>query len=108
MRTRLFHGLRGKALGPLALIAVVLLLLAIAIIWSLRAQQTAADRAEHADEAITRGNSLSRTLQAMESGIRGYRLTGDQSFLQPYSAGRTSFARDLESTRSFVRDNSDQ
>ncbi|MGI8553506.1 MAG: ATP-binding protein, partial [Dehalococcoidia bacterium] len=83
-------------------------LLALAVFWSLHEQASAADQAEHADEAIAQGTVLSRILQNMETGIRGYRLTGDSSFLEPYNSGRTQFARDLESTRTYVRDDKTQ
>lgn len=48
-----------------------------------------------------------RVLQAMtdaETGLRGYSLTGDVSFLQPYETGRRNLQRDLPQALDAVRD----
>lgn len=58
----------------------------------LQRQQQAGDLAMYADQ-------LEVDVLNMETGKRGYLLSGDESFLEPYEMGRGQFERDLEEAR---------
>jgi PAS domain S-box-containing protein len=49
-----------------------------------------------------------RHLDDVETGARGFALTGDERFLQPYQSGKYALWVDLEGLRLLVRDNPEQ
>ena len=76
------------ASGLLALIigaAFAVLLLAIG---DLRESER---RASQSQEVLTASNQLERLLLDLETGQRGFVLTGEERFLQPWQAARASF-----------------
>jgi signal transduction histidine kinase len=79
-RTRLSWQSFGALCVLFALNAVALILLLQAI----SSQQDAADVAQRAEEAATASSRLERFVVDMESGVRGYLLTGSDQFLDPY------------------------
>ncbi|MGI8554030.1 MAG: diguanylate cyclase [Dehalococcoidia bacterium] len=97
--------LRTRALSvPLSvaiLLAGVMLLLNI----SLHRQADGALWVEHTDVAIARGNQLMALILQRQSGLRGYLITRDQHFLEPYTQAETALPAQLASTRAFVQDN---
>jgi len=78
------------ASGLLALLtsaAFVVLLLAI------RDQRNSAQSARHSQEVLAAASRVERLLVDIESGTRGYLLTGEDLFLQPAQAGEASLAQ---------------
>jgi signal transduction histidine kinase len=78
------------ASGLLALLtsaAFAVLLLAI------RDQRSSAQLARHAQEVLAAANRVERLLVDIETGTRGYLLTGEDGFLQPAHVGEVSFAQ---------------
>ncbi len=51
---------------------------------------------EHADQVIGRANGILRLLVDMETGLRGFLLTGSDEFLEPYEAASRSIDRELQ------------
>src|SRR5947209_8785396 len=74
-------------LGLLTSAAFAVLLLAI------RDQRSSAQLALHSQEVLAAANRVERLLVDIETGTRGYLLTGDDRFLQPADAGEVSFAQ---------------
>lgn len=105
---RIHLSLRAKLLAAPLLMAVVFGGSALALNLSLRQQANASRSADQADEAIAQGNQLSTLILDMETGMRGYRLTGELLFLRPYTSGRSAFDGQMRSTRILVRDNPEQ
>jgi len=69
---------------PVGLLVVVGVLLALQI---LRMSDT--ERwVEHTDEAIAATNDLQKQIIDQETGLRGFIMTGDRSFLEPYDRAR--------------------
>lgn len=52
--------------------------------------------------AIDYGDSLIKSLVDMETGMRGYLVTGEEVFLEPYHAGKEQVARLLEETKAHL------
>jgi signal transduction histidine kinase/CHASE3 domain sensor protein/ActR/RegA family two-component response regulator len=59
----------------------------------------------HTQDVITKARELTVFMVDMETGQRGFLLTGDESFLQPYRDGREGFDKTLDEARALVRDN---
>ncbi len=63
---------------------------------------------EHTDRVI---NNLNRSLKLsvdMETGMRGFLLTGDERFLDPYEVAKPAIMSELQGLEELVADNPDQ
>ena len=63
---------------------------------------------EHTDRVI---NNINRSLKLsidMETGMRGYLLTGDERFLDPYEVAKPAIVAELNGLEGLVADNPDQ
>jgi signal transduction histidine kinase len=80
LRTRLSWQSFGALCLLFALNAVALVLLLNAI----SNQQNAADFAQRSEQSVAASSHLERLVVDMESGVRGYLLTGADRFLDPY------------------------
>jgi CheY-like chemotaxis protein/signal transduction histidine kinase len=63
---------------------------------------------EHTDRVI---NNINRSLKLsvdMETGMRGFLLTGDERFLDPYEVAKPSIIAELKGLEELVADNPDQ
>lgn len=58
----------------------------------------------HTHEVIGSTELLQRTMVDMETGQRGFMLTGDQAFLEPFDAGLAVFEGLILETKELVRD----
>ena len=70
-------------------LAGVLLLVALMVgsaFWSFRQTEGAVEARKHTYDLIVRANALLSELRDAETGQRGYLLTGDDLFLEPYLA----------------------
>src|SRR5579862_6371269 len=53
-------------------------------------------------EVIEQAQAVLSTLKDSETGQRGYLLSGDESYLEPYAAARTRYASELQQLRALV------
>ena len=87
-----YFGLRTRLPLPLpSLIGVALALAAVAasaffIYQSLQTRRVAADRVSHTLEVIQQLEGRLSTLKDAETGQRGFLLTGEERYLEPYTA----------------------
>ena len=77
-----------KTLAALAGVTLLVLFGGAASFWAFKQMETAATARKQSDELISRANELLSELRDAETGQRGYSLTGDESFLEPYLAVR--------------------
>jgi PAS domain S-box-containing protein len=68
----------------LALPIIALALLALITAYGFRQAQQSARRVDRADQVIAHANNLVKLMVDEETGLRGYLLTGDRLFLEPY------------------------
>ena len=68
----------------LALPIVALALLALTLVFGFRQVQRNARRVDHSDQVIAHANNLIKLLVDEETALRGFFLTHDPTFLQPY------------------------
>jgi CheY-like chemotaxis protein/CHASE3 domain sensor protein len=88
--------LLGGLIGALVFVALILFLLST-IRW-----------VEHSDTVTRSASELQRRSIDMETGLRGFLLTGDESFLQPYRGALPRIKGDLDALRKLVSDNRQQ
>ncbi|WP_353571290.1 CHASE3 domain-containing protein [Candidatus Albibeggiatoa sp. nov. BB20] len=63
---------------------------------------------EHTYETITSAKIILAYAIDMETGVRGFLLSGDEEFLQPYNHGKQAFFTTLKTLQTEVNDNSTQ
>jgi methyl-accepting chemotaxis protein len=59
----------------------------------------------HSHEVLGEAETLLRAAVDAETGLRGFVITRDESFLEPYTAGLAAFDRDATTLRRLVSDN---
>ncbi|WCM24653.1 response regulator [Paraburkholderia bryophila] len=64
--------------------------------------------AEHSERVIGQANEMLRLAVDRESSMRGFLITGDESFLVPYETGGPKFKTQIESLQQLVSDNPPQ
>ncbi len=84
------------------------LLLAIALGYSLQRLENSARWVDHSDEAIAGGNRLIKLMVDEETGVRGYLITQNPSFLQPYDQAERELPQEFDRLIVTVRDNPQQ
>ncbi len=98
-----------KLLRRTVLIPVVLLLLlAATLVIEILGLTTSFGWVDHSDEVIANARQLMRYMLDMESGLRGFYLTGDQSFLDAYKAAKPQVPEQLAVLDGLTRDNPSQ
>ena len=63
---------------------------------------------DHTDRVINNANETARLSVDMETGMRGYLLTGDTQYLGPYEVARPRITAQLEALQELVADNPSQ
>jgi signal transduction histidine kinase len=64
--------------------------------------------AEHSERVIGQANEILRLAVDRESSMRGFLITGDESFLSPYESGGPKFKTQIEGLQLLVSDNPPQ
>src|SRR5215471_15101718 len=87
-------------------IAIALLtLLLVAAIVSLAALGKASYWAKHSDQVRVAVGRFMTTVVDAETGVRGYLLTHDRSFLEPYDRALATWRDEVEAVRRLTEDN---
>jgi len=63
---------------------------------------------EHSERVIAQANELRTLTVDMESGMRGFLLTGEEAFLTPYKLARPKVGTAIDTLAELVADNADQ
>jgi methyl-accepting chemotaxis protein len=90
-----------------AMVLLVLALVSIAYMNFLRLNQ-ANEANVHTYQVIGAADGIMQSLTDMETGTRGYALTGKDEFLQPYVDGKDSFKKNLLLARSLSSASAEQ
>ncbi len=96
--------LRRTVLIPVAL----LLLLTATLVVEILGLTTSFGRVDHTDQVIVNVRQLMRYMLDMETGLRGFYLTGDQSFLDAYKAAKEEVPEQLTVLDRLTSDNPSQ
>jgi signal transduction histidine kinase/DNA-binding response OmpR family regulator/CHASE3 domain sensor protein len=98
---------RNTMIGFVIAIASVVVLAMLS--YKALADRTAAsDRVAHSTRIINELRAVLTTLQDAETGQRGFLLTGDETYLQPYTGSSPALEAELQRLRSFLQDSPDQ
>lgn len=92
--------LRRSLLLPVVSLIGVMLLLS----WAAGRVLSQAELVRHTDEIMTRANLCLKLAVDMETGVRGYQLTGDEALLQPYSEARAAIEEEFGRLQRLVLD----
>ncbi len=90
-----------------AVIAVFLVIIVLTYVSQLR-QVSAIEMNRHTFEVLENASKLLQSLMNIETGQRGFLLTGKEDFLEPHAAGTKSFTSTLAHIRSLTSDNAKQ
>jgi signal transduction histidine kinase len=93
------------ASGLLAVIVGATFAVLLSMIGELR---DAGARAKHSEEVLVVANRLERLVVDLETGERGFLITADESFLQPWQAARAAFPEQARTLERMVADNPGQ
>ena len=72
-----------------------LIIVAVALYWQVSTSSHTVDRIQDSDEAIAQTNLIGRLVIDEESGLRGYLVTADDRFLDPYNKAGDAFPGSL-------------
>jgi signal transduction histidine kinase/CheY-like chemotaxis protein len=93
----------------LVMVPLVGLLILLAAIFWLQAQTQAATRAtQHSDVVIARADELLTMMVSAETGARGFIITGDPLFAEPFNEAAVVVPAQAEELADLVRDDADQ
>jgi two-component system sensor histidine kinase/response regulator len=101
---RLSRGLSRPTGAAFALVILLITGTFGALVLNVRGLNDDAQNALRAERILGESNAAERALVDVETGLRGFLLTGDADYLAPYEAGRLRYAGHLESMRILVHD----
>jgi PAS domain S-box-containing protein len=96
--------IRAKIGAGLATALLVLVVGAASYI-AVRRSGRAASAVAHTDSVLIEREKVLSSLKDAETGSRGYLLTGDTSFLEPFNGANTKFTASLDRLRKLTADN---
>jgi len=94
--------LRTYLLRSQAPLWAVLALFGAAELWSTRSNLIASHQAALSQQELSGAQSLMKTVVDLETGVRGYVITGDPVFLEPYSEARVRLGAQLEDLKTLT------
>jgi signal transduction histidine kinase len=96
-------GLTARVLGACALVILVVGLVFVLLLQSLATQRHAVDLSLHSRNVLSSADEAERLVVDLETGVRGYLLTGEESFLNPWTAARQAIGPESASLRRLAR-----
>src|SRR5579859_1921925 len=94
----------GKILLGYGGTLVILLVLAGLVYQGLDRSVETASWVRHTQDVLVHSSAISKLTVDMETGERGFVITGDDAFLEPYNSGRTAVAVSISETMALVSD----
>jgi signal transduction histidine kinase/CHASE3 domain sensor protein len=101
---RLSGGLTGRMLWASALLALVVAAAFAVVVLAISDVRRQEQRLSHSQDVLVAANLLERLLLDVETGLRGFVLTGREQFLQPWQAARAEFPHRAEALVGLVAD----
>ena len=99
---------RSQILLNNGVILALLVVVAAGMYDGVSTQAETAHWVAHTHEVMTKARELAKFMVDMETGQRGFMLTGQESFLEPFVAGEVGFADTMRVLRKLVSDNPSQ
>jgi len=101
-------GINTRLMGAFGLIVTILLALVVTAKMSQSEQASSQEMNIHTYKVIDEANDLLTSLINMETGARGYMITGTEQFLEPLTAGRDEFSAHWNAIKTLTSDNAAQ
>lgn len=101
-------GFRRRLIGVVTLPVVLLLLLAGISVWQTTQLLLALRWVDHTNRVIAEANRTQKLILDQETGLRGYLLTKNPDFLEPYQQADAMINTTLADLKQLVSDNSQQ
>jgi signal transduction histidine kinase len=95
--------LTTRVLGACIVVTVVIGLVFVLLLETLSGQHEAAALSLHSRNVLTTADEVERRVIDLETGVRGYVLTGEASFLEPWTAARESIGPQLADLQRLAR-----
>ncbi|MCP5046754.1 MAG: chemotaxis protein, partial [bacterium] len=90
------------------IVLVLVIIISIVLYQSINILDKTARWVNHTQAVIAKGNSLISAMIDQETGMRGYMVTGNDEFLEPYHAGKENFKAVIANLKQTVSDNPEQ
>src|SRR5512138_246314 len=100
--------IHARLVGAFGIIVGILIALIATAKISQDKQFAAQEMNVHTYEVLAEADALLSSLIDIETGARGYQITGTDAFLEPYNAGRASFQSHWERIKQLTSDNPGQ
>lgn len=84
---------------------VLLSLLIVVFLWQLDSMSRTNERVEHSNTVIAQASNVLKLIIDMETGLRGYLLTDDSRFLEPYHQAESVYNTSFSALQTLVTDN---
>jgi two-component system, sensor histidine kinase and response regulator len=101
---RLARSLAAPTFAVLALVLVLISGTFAVLLFSVRDFDRETESAGRAERILSRSAAVERDVVDIETGLRGYLLTGEPRFLEPYHAGRLHYRADLSAMERLITD----
>lgn len=99
---------RRRLISAIALPIILLLLLSGVSIWQITRLLSAMRWVDHTDRVIGQANHLQKLLLDIETGVRGYQITGIPEFLEPYQQASAQIDTAFDQLGDLIVDNPKQ
>lgn len=96
---------RQKILGANLLVLAIFIAINVTAYLAMGSLRTASGWVSHTHEVIAKGNRLVSLMVDQETGMRGFLVTGQEDYLEPYLRGKEEFAKLMKDTQETVSDN---
>ncbi len=94
--------------GGNAIILSLMILISSILYFSINSLINASKWVAHTHNVLERCSLLAKSMVDMETGQRGFMLTGNDAFLAPYNSGQEMFKKEIEYAKKLVSDNPEQ
>jgi len=101
-------GTLSKMIAAFALVIAISIVVNILSWSSLTYQQTANGWTVHTYEVLDRVDAIVAAMVDRETGVRGYLLSGDEAFLEPYEGGSKNYSEAFDKAVQLTSDNATQ
>ena len=101
---RLARGLTAPTFAAIAVVLVLVLSTFAALVVSVERFHDEADSIQRSERLLAQSSAAERDVVDVETGLRGYLLTGEERFLEPFHHGRLHYDRHFVTIAGLVRD----
>ena len=101
-------GISTKILIGFALPVLLMLIVSSTVYFSTQNLLDTAHWVQHTQRVISKGHVLEKLILEMETGERGFLITGKDEFLEPFTASNKQWGIEVAATKSLVKDNPEQ